>query len=143
MGYEMPRLALCLPLPPAMRRMRSHGGTLSSSCRLHPRWTSLALGAIQTQLEVEAAYRGQAPPRDNYEEEGDHRCNESAGPTSMLILFLCVSILSVFFARAIPPVCGREATRRRKAATEKNVVMAVMGQVHHPCSSFPLCFCLI
>lgn len=36
MGYEMPRLALCLPLPPAMRRMRSHGGTLSSSCRLHP-----------------------------------------------------------------------------------------------------------
>ena len=43
------------------------------------------------QLEVEAASRGQAPLKDNYEEEGDHDGNDSEGPAHML-LFLCVSI---------------------------------------------------
>jgi hypothetical protein len=84
---------------------------------------SFTPGAIWTQLEVEAASRGQAPPKDSYK-EGDRGGNESAGPASMLILFLCVFLPA--------------------PATVKNVVVAVMGQqVHHPLSSFPLCFCLI
>jgi hypothetical protein len=72
----------------------------------------------------------------------DRGGNESAGPAPMFILFLCVFVWSVFFfARAISPVCGPGATRRRKAAAEKNVVMAVMGQqVYHPHLSFSLFF---
>jgi hypothetical protein len=65
------------------------------------------------------------------------RSSIHAYPFPLCFYFIC------FFARAIPPVCGCGATRRLKALTENNVVMAVMGQVHHPCSLFPLCFCLI
>jgi hypothetical protein len=101
MGDEMPHLTLCLPLPPTTTRARhlrslsrrlTWRKTLPSSCGLRPIWTSLAPGAIWTQLEVEAASRGQAPPKDSYEEEGDRDGNDSAGLASMLILFLCVSI---------------------------------------------------
>jgi hypothetical protein len=56
--------------------------------------------------------------------------------------FSFVFLFDLFFsARAISPVYGPGATRRRKAAAEKNVVMAVMDQqVHHPHLSFPLFF---
>jgi hypothetical protein len=111
MGNEMSRIALCLPLSPATtraRRMRSpprrfmwrktpRGGTLPSSCRLHPIWTSLAPREIRTQLEVEAASWGQAPPKDRYGEEGDRGGNESAGPAPMLILPLCFYLICFFF----------------------------------------------
>jgi hypothetical protein len=123
-----------------MWRKTPRGGTLPSSCGLHPRWTSLASREIQTQLEVEAASWGQAPPKDSYGEEGDRGSNESAGPAPMLILPLCFYLICFFFCprhivglrpRGYPPSkgsgveeCGRGRGCNGSAGTSSILIIS-------------------